>query len=161
VIRVVLDPGVFISALIGTRGGAPDLVVRAFIDDHLAVVACPSLIRELEQVLARPEFSRYVDERARREFGERIRRHMTLVDDPEHVPSVTRDPKDDYLLAPAIREGVDAVVSGDGDLLARWTLDRPTLTSATQVGTALGCKLPASPPKGPPELAISERIRAN
>jgi predicted nucleic acid-binding protein len=26
VIRVVVDPGVFVSALIGTRGAAPDLV---------------------------------------------------------------------------------------------------------------------------------------
>jgi len=29
VIRVVVDPGVFISALIGRRGSAPDIVVRA------------------------------------------------------------------------------------------------------------------------------------
>ena len=43
-IRIVIDPGVFISALIGSRGGAPDLVVRAFSDDRIKVVASPLLL---------------------------------------------------------------------------------------------------------------------
>jgi uncharacterized protein len=117
VIRVVVDPGVFISALIGARGGAPDLVVRAFIDDRIIVFASPALIAELERVLARPKFTRYVDERMRREFVDRIRRHAAVVDDPLAVPAATRDPKDDYLIALPRREEVDAVISGDGDLL--------------------------------------------
>jgi predicted nucleic acid-binding protein len=57
VIRVVVDPGVFISALFGPRGGAPDIVVRAFIDDHLTVVASPLLLTELERVLRRAKFA--------------------------------------------------------------------------------------------------------
>ncbi len=54
VASVVIDPSVYVSALIGRPGSAPDLVVRAAIDDKLAVVVCPLLIRELESVLARP-----------------------------------------------------------------------------------------------------------
>ena len=65
-IRVVVDPGVLISALIGPRGGAPDIVVRAFIDDRLTVVASPSLFAELERVLRRAKFAGYADERTRR-----------------------------------------------------------------------------------------------
>jgi predicted nucleic acid-binding protein len=45
VIRVVVDPGVFVSALIGTRGAAADLVVCALVDDRIAVVASPMLLR--------------------------------------------------------------------------------------------------------------------
>jgi putative PIN family toxin of toxin-antitoxin system len=116
VIRVVVDPGVFISALIGTRGSAPDTVVRAFVDDRISVVASPLLLNELERVLRRPKFARYADERMRREYVERIRRHATVVEDPAEAPPVTRDPKDDYLVALAGQEGVDAIVSGDGDL---------------------------------------------
>jgi putative PIN family toxin of toxin-antitoxin system len=99
VIRVVIDPGVFISALIGGRGGAPDLVVRAFVDDRIRVVASPLLLAELELVLRRQKFAAYVDERAVREFVERIRRHATIVSDPVEQPAVTRDRKDDYLVA--------------------------------------------------------------
>ncbi|HKH91765.1 MAG TPA: putative toxin-antitoxin system toxin component, PIN family [Gemmatimonadaceae bacterium] len=116
-IRVVIDPGVFISALIGSRGGAPDLVVRAFVDDRISVVASPRLLAELELVLRRPKFVAYVDERTVREFVERIRRHAMIVDDPIEQPAVTRDRKDDYLVALARSEHVDAIVSGDRDLI--------------------------------------------
>lgn len=40
-----------------------------------------------------------------------------MVEDPVDVPAITRDPKDDYLVALALRERVDALVSGDRDLL--------------------------------------------
>jgi hypothetical protein len=39
VTRVVIDASVFVSALIGKPGSAPDIVVRAFIDDKIEVVA--------------------------------------------------------------------------------------------------------------------------
>jgi len=117
VIRVVVDAGVFISALIGSRGGAPDLVMRAFVGDRIEVIASPLLIAELERVLRRPKFSKYVDERTAREFVERVRRHATIVDDPAEQPVATRDRKDDYLVALARKQGVDAIVSGDRDLI--------------------------------------------
>lgn len=116
-IRVVVDPGVFISALIGPRGGAPGIIVRAFVDDRLTVVTSPSLLAELERVLRRAKFAEYADERTRREFVDRIRRHAAIAEDPADVPAVTRDRNDDYLVALALSAGVDAIVSGDRDLL--------------------------------------------
>ena len=116
-IRVVLDPGVFISALIGKPDGGPGLVLRAFVDDRIEVVASPLLLAELERVLLRPKFRRYVDERAAREFVERVRRLATIVDDPKGEPALTRDPKDDYLVSLARSQRVDGLVSGDRDLL--------------------------------------------
>ena len=116
-IRVVADPGVFVSGLIGRRGGPPDLVLRAFVDDRIEVIASPLLLAELEQVLRRPKFRRYVDEDRVREYVERIQRHATVVDDPRDRPAVTRDPNDDHLVALARQERVDAIVSGDRDLL--------------------------------------------
>jgi predicted nucleic acid-binding protein len=44
VTRVVIDPSVFVSALIGKPGSAPDIVVRAFIDDRIEVVVSPLLV---------------------------------------------------------------------------------------------------------------------
>lgn len=116
-IRVVLDPGVFISALIGMPDGGPALVLRAFVDDRIEVVASRLLLDELERVLLRPKFRRYIDERAAREFVERVRRLATIVDDPPGQPGVTRDPKDDYLVSLARSQRVDGLVSGDRDLL--------------------------------------------
>ena len=90
---------VFISVLIGSRGGTPDLVVRAFVDDRISAVASPRLLAELELVLRPPKFAAYVDERTVRDFVERIRRHAMIVDDPIEQPAVTRDRKDDYVIA--------------------------------------------------------------
>jgi uncharacterized protein len=131
-IRVVVDPGVFISALIGTRGGAPDAVVRAFIDERITVVASPLLLAELDSVLRRPKFARYADERTRREFVERVRRHASVAEDPVNARPVTRDRRDDYLVALARQERVDAIVSGDRDLLDAG-LDEPPVWSPRQL----------------------------
>ena len=131
-IRVVVDPGVFISALIGTRGGAPDVVVRAFIDERITVVASPLLLAELDSVLRRPKFARYADERTRREFVERVRRHASVAEDPVNARPVTRDRRDDFLVALARQERVDAIVSGDRDLLDAG-LDEPPVWSPRQL----------------------------
>jgi predicted nucleic acid-binding protein len=88
--------------------------MRAFIDDRMIVVASTALIAELERVLARPKLTRRAQ---RREFVDRVRRHASVLDDPVEVPAAARDPKDDYLIALGGREAVDAVISGDGDLL--------------------------------------------
>ena len=68
-------------------------------------------------MLRRPKFSRYADARTRQEFVDRVRRHATIVADPADQPVVTRDHKDDYLVALGRHERVDAIVSGDRDLL--------------------------------------------
>lgn len=39
-----------------------------------------------------------------------------MVDDPDPVPALLRDPDDEYLVALASEAGADAVVSGDLDL---------------------------------------------
>jgi putative PIN family toxin of toxin-antitoxin system len=132
VIRVVVDPGVFISALIGSPGGAPDLVMRAFVDDRIEVVASPLLLDELERVSRRPKFAKYVDDRIGREFVERVRRHASVVDDPADQPVATRDRKDDYLVALARKEEVDALVSGDRDLIDAG-LSEPAVWTPRQV----------------------------
>lgn len=127
-IRVVVDPGVFISALIGRRGSPPDLVLRAFAEDRIAVIASPVLLAELERVLRRPKFSRYVDEATARELVERVRRHVEMIDDPPVRPVATRDRDDDYLVALALHARVDAIVSGDRDLLEAELTQPPVWT---------------------------------
>ena len=91
--------------------------MRAFAEDRIEVVVSPALLAELEQVLQRRKFRRYVDGRTAREYVERVRRHATVADDPADRPALTRDPEDDYLVALARDAQVDALVSGDLDLV--------------------------------------------
>jgi len=91
VIRVVVDPGVFISVLIGSRGSPPDRIFSAWIDDRLEVVASPQLIAELRRVLLRPRFRRWFDETSAQQLVARLERHATMRDDPPSVKGATRD----------------------------------------------------------------------
>lgn len=116
-IRVVVDPGVFISALIGPSGSPPDQIVDAWIDDRIEIVASPELLAELRRVALRPKFRRWFDEARARELIARMERQATIRPDPSPTPGVTRDPADDYLVALARAEEVDAIVSGDRDLI--------------------------------------------
>ena len=125
--RVVIDPSVFVSGLIGHEGGPSSLVVAAMADEEIDVVVSPALMRELEDVLARPKIATRVRSQERAEYVARIREAADLVEDPPQAPKVVRDPKDDYLVALARAERVDAIVSGDRDLREA-DVDVPVLT---------------------------------
>lgn len=63
------------------------------------------LLDGLERVLRRPKFHRYMDEQVAREFVERVRRQVTVVDDSSEQPPVTRERDDDYLVTLALGAG--------------------------------------------------------
>lgn len=133
--RVVIDTSVFVSALIGGQGSAPAQVLRAFLEDKLTVVVSPALLDELDRVLARPKLRQYVARKPANEYVERIRRHAEIASDPDRVPAVTRDPSDDYIVALARGENVDAIVSLDLDLLDAGLEEPPVWTARQLVDT--------------------------
>ena len=127
-IRLVVDPGVFVSALIGPPGSPPDVVVQTWIDDRVEVIVSPALLAELRLVVMRPKFRRWFDERTARQLAERIERHATMLPDTGSQPAITRDPADDYLVALARAAEAVAIVSGDRDLLEAGLVDPPVWT---------------------------------
>jgi uncharacterized protein len=75
------------------------------------------LLAELEEVLRRKKFRRYVDLAAVAEYIDLLRRDATLVEDPEGPPPLrSADPDDDYLIALAHSQNA-ILVSGDKHLL--------------------------------------------
>jgi len=73
-------------------------------------------MRELEQVLLRPRFRRWVPEDDVAEFVQAIRTQADFEPDPPWIESISSDPADDYLVALAISAGAHVLVSGDRDL---------------------------------------------
>lgn len=112
---VVFDPNVLISALIRPDGVARQVVQRG-LQGQFDYAMCPLLIREVEDVSRRPRIARLVPPDAADRFVADIRGRALLEADPETTP-VSRDPKDDYLVALAVAIGADLLVSGDKDLL--------------------------------------------
>jgi uncharacterized protein len=116
VARAVLDPGVLVSALITPTGRPAKLLLSARAGGFDLVVS-PLLLDELESVLQRKKFRRYVDLDGVAAYLDLLRRDAQLAADPETPsPIHCTDPDDDYLIALAHSQNA-ALVSGDSDLL--------------------------------------------
>jgi uncharacterized protein len=114
--KAVLDAGVLVSALITPRG-APAKLLLAARGGSFALIVSPLLLSELESVLRREKFRRYLELDVVAAHLRLLRRDGELVPDPESPPPVRcRDPDDDYLIALAHAENA-ALVSGDRHLL--------------------------------------------
>jgi uncharacterized protein len=116
VARAVLDPGVLVSALI-TPTGTPAKLLLAARESSFELIASPLLLEELEAVLGRNKFRRYVGLDVVVVYIELVRREAQLAPDPEAPPPIRcADPDDDYLIALAHSQNA-ALVSGDRALL--------------------------------------------
>lgn len=114
--RAVLDPGVLVSAVI-TPTGRPAELLRSARAGGFDLVVSPLLLDELESVLRRKKFRRYVDLDGVAAYLHLLRRDAQLAADPETPPPIRcTDPDDDYLIALAHSQSA-ALVSGDSDLL--------------------------------------------
>ena len=113
--RVIIDPGVLVAALISDKG-APRALLQAWIGGFFELLISPALIWELEQVLHRDKFRRYVTIADVRSYIAWLRRFATLAPDVTPSSALSQDPDDDYLLALAIAEAADFLISGDPHL---------------------------------------------
>jgi putative PIN family toxin of toxin-antitoxin system len=117
--RVVLDISTLVSAALRV-GSVP---YEALFEALGAWEVCASVetLAELERVLAKPKFDRYLDEASRQEFIALMRHriHLFSVQDADvrAVDPPCRDAMDDQFLALALAAEADVVVSSDEDLL--------------------------------------------
>jgi putative PIN family toxin of toxin-antitoxin system len=74
-------------------------------------------LAELEEVLRRPKFDRYVSRALRQEFLDTLPEFATRVAITERIKAC-RDPKDDKFLEAAVNGQADFLLTGDRALLA-------------------------------------------
>jgi uncharacterized protein len=117
VTRVVIDPGVLVSAFISPRKAAPALLVDAFLDGHFEMLVSPTLIAELTDVLGREKFATHAADGRAAAFIAVLLDRAEMAQDATPGSLKTADEDDDYLIALAQAYKADAVVSGDGHLL--------------------------------------------
>jgi uncharacterized protein len=92
------------------------------------MILSPCLLGELQKVLGRPKFRKYVTDEEASAFIEILRREAAIVPDPTPQPGLTPDPGDDYLVALARAAGADYLVSGDTHLTGLADPRPPVLT---------------------------------
>ena len=115
--RAVLDTNVLVSALISPGGPSAALLLQLRAG-AFELVASPTLLAELREVLGREKFRRYATEAEAIAYVDLIRREATILDDP--APSgrpLSVDPDDEYLVDLARAAAADVLVSGDAHLL--------------------------------------------
>jgi putative PIN family toxin of toxin-antitoxin system len=117
--RACVDTNVLISYLLAPGSIQPPshIVGKAF-SGSFTLILVDTTIRELQgKVLDK----RYLADRIPKDDLSAFIRSLNVIAEvlPQSnpLPRVTRDPRDDYLVAPAVLEQVDFVVTGDKDLL--------------------------------------------
>jgi putative PIN family toxin of toxin-antitoxin system len=113
--RIVLDPGVAVSAVL-----LPRSVPRQAFDAAAGrgkLLVSEATVAELDEGLRRPKFNKYVPEEKRLEILAALVQAAELVEVTE-VITACRDLKDNKFLELAVCGRAGHIISGDGDLLA-------------------------------------------
>ena len=118
-VKAVIDTNVLVSGLLVAEG-SPRQVLDAWLDGRFTLVTSPYQLEEVTHVLAYPRVAeRICLEPA--ELAAILSGLLTLVvltPGDLQRPGVTRDPKDDAIVACAEEGEADYIVSGDHDLLS-------------------------------------------
>jgi len=115
--RAVIDTGIFVSALIRSRGTIGS-ILRALRDGRFTAIYTTEILVEIIDVLGRDKFrvKYHIEPEDVSALIHLIRLRGELVI-PNQKVTACRDPKDNKFLEAALAGGADCIVSGDADLL--------------------------------------------
>ena len=117
-VSAVLDTNVLVSSLVAPTG-PPRQILDAWLEEGFTLVTLLHLVKQLAHVLAYPRIAKRlrVDEAELAALLAAPLSREHVVPGQLHLPGVTRDPKDDAVVACALEGEADYIVSGDQDLL--------------------------------------------
>jgi uncharacterized protein len=112
--RIVFDTNTLVSALLFE----PSVPAQAFFAamDAGEILLSATLVNEVNEVLQRKKFEKYISAEQREEFLIALVQSGRLIEVTETI-AVCRDPKDNHVLALAVDGGAQVIVTGDSDLL--------------------------------------------
>jgi putative PIN family toxin of toxin-antitoxin system len=119
--QVVFDTNVLVSYLLTHRPPIATLIDVHVAREDIVPVTAAELLAELDRVLRYPRLQRYISEEERTRFVALLMALSKVVELPDTIPQICRDPEDDRVIACAVVGDADVIVSGDDDLLV---LDR-------------------------------------
>ena len=130
--RAVFDTNLLVSYLLVHRPPIATLIDTHLAQEHFTLLTAPVLLEELARVLRYPRLQRYYDAATRDRFVALIAALSEVVELPaDDIPSISRDPDDDRVIACAVMGRADVIVSGDKDLLVLQRVGNiPILTAA-------------------------------
>lgn len=116
--RVLLDANIFISYLLHPRGTIGEVLRAALEQRYTLLLPEPVQTEFVEKVTEKPYLADRITRNELQEFISALALVAeTIAPITQEIPTVTRDPKDDYLIAYAAVSEADYLVTGDTDLL--------------------------------------------
>ena len=118
--RVLLDANILISYLLKRNPDSPiTRIVEAGILGEYTLLLPEALLEEYSTKIAdKPYLAERITASEMQQFSAILTANSeTIPEITETIPAVTRDPKDNYLLAYAVVGDADYLVTGDEDLL--------------------------------------------
>ena len=131
-IRAVLDTNLLVSYLLTHRPPIATFIDGFLAKDVFVMVTAPKLLAGLDRVLRYPKLQRYYTDEERTRFVALVLALSEVVDLPETIPPICRDPDDDRLIACAVVGEADIIVSGDDDLLTLKRVGHIPILTAVQ-----------------------------
>lgn len=112
--RIVVDTHVLVNALLAAASVPGRALMRA--TDSGQLLASAATLAEVDEVLRRPRFARFLSMETRLEFLKRYRDAVRLILVPAPIHAC-RDPRDDRFLEVAVYGKADLILTDDADLL--------------------------------------------
>ena len=113
--RIVVDTGVFVSALWSPNGFTADLLTQLLAKHE--VLVSTALLDEIADVLRRPKFAQRVSIQTATAFRQLLYQYSTEIEVTSEL-TVCADPDDDILFELATDGQADYIISGDRKVLA-------------------------------------------
>lgn len=139
--RVLVDTNLFIAYLLKPRDDSfVTLLLNAVVEGQVTLLMPEALLEEIERTVKQ---KRYLKEII---AEEQLHRFLVLLRSlceeipliTAVIPPITRDPKDDYLIAYAVIGQADYLVSGDKELLVLETAGNVSIVNSGQFRRVLG-----------------------
>jgi len=133
--RVLADTNIFISYLLNPgRDGSVQALIQAAVDGQITLLLPQDLMDEITVTVASKP---YLVQRITQQALDALLETLALLG--EEIPRITsplphlsRDQKDDYLIAYAVVGGADFLVTGDKDLLVLGKVGDLSITTANE-----------------------------
>jgi putative PIN family toxin of toxin-antitoxin system len=128
-LRIVIDTNVYVSRALRIASVPAAAVNRAWLE--ATTLLSTATWTELQAVLKRSKFARYIQPATLEPYLEKVRSIATFVSIPTPI-RVCCDPRDDKFLEVAMHGRADVIVTGDADLLALHPFRRIAILSPAE-----------------------------
>lgn len=120
-LKIVVDTNIFVSAFLGSKNAK--FLLKEIINNEYSLIMSQTQLEEVESVLKRPKFKKYISPKEVEEFINYLSLIIVIPAIYEKIEDC-RDKKDNMILEEAVYGNAKFIITGDEDLLVlnlyRW-----------------------------------------